>query len=380
MKSTVKLILWRHDSNQRGLYPIYLKLTIDRKTTYIATGKFVSERLWDTKSEQVKESHPEHSIINPEIQNKKHLASRKIMEYQVAQKTLTAKQLKLLLSSNQNINNLFDFVPVFISEVKHKRSESTLENYRKHLLKLELFHGSKNLTFEEITPAWLASFENKMRETVGANYTGSVLATLRTFFNAARKRGITTNYPFATFEMPAYRPPQKDYLNLSEIAALEKLADETTNQRIKQTAIYFLLGCFTGLRVSDWFTFNVKKNVVNNNIKLHAKKNGELVLLPIYELLERNLKRIEFTPLTLYEQDINETLKEISKILKIDKHITTHSGRHAFAVTICAEQGISSEVCATLMGITIKTCVENYYSVTRTKILSETVKVWNELK
>jgi integrase len=70
---------------------------------------------------------------------------------------------------------------------------------------------------------------------------------------------------------------------------------------------------------------------------------------------------------------MNRTLKGIAGI---KKRITTHTGRHTFAITMCAEAGISAETCAELMGITIATCVNNYYRVTNRKIDKECLGAW----
>jgi integrase len=69
---------------------------------------------------------------------------------------------------------------------------------------------------------------------------------------------------------------------------------------------------------------------------------------------------------------MNRTLKQLFK----GKKITTHCARHTFAITMCAEAGISAETCAELMAITLKTCVDNYYKVTNLKIDKECEEAW----
>jgi site-specific recombinase XerD len=79
------------------------------------------------------------------------------------------------------------------------------------------------------------------------------------------------------------------------------------------------------------------------------------------------------------EQQINDLLRDLLPEIGITRHITTHCARHTFAVTMCAERGISCEVCAELMGITVQTCAETYYKVTNVKIEKEVVKAWKGL-
>jgi len=378
-KYSLKLILWKHNTNDKGQFPIYLKLTVNRQTTYLSTGYYISDKQWDEKNERVKPGHHQADIINPDITNRRNEVSKRIVELQVEGIPITAKQLKLMFASGKDLNNVFDFADAFIKEVQHKREASTLENYRKHLLKLEQFHGSKTLSFEEIDNTYLSKYENHLRESVGNNYTHALFKTLKSFFNAAIKRGITTAYPFRTYENPVYEAPIKDYLVLGELHKWEAFADEEEDMVLKQTAVYFLLGVYTGIRISDWFRFDLNENIKDGRVYLRAKKNGEWVTMPVNKPLKRNLTRMKRLPLSIEEPTINEKLKVIAKKLKINKHITSHTARHTFAITICAERGISSETCSELMGITVKTCVENYYRVTNRKIDSETLKAWEGL-
>jgi integrase len=95
--------------------------------------------------------------------------------------------------------------------------------------------------------------------------------------------------------------------------------------------------------------------------------------MPIIGRLQKHLERVRQVPLKITEQEMNRTLKGMAGI---KKRITTHTGRHTFAITMCAEKGISAETCSELMGITIATCVNNYYRVTNRKIDKECLGAW----
>lgn len=379
-KVNIKLILWEHNANTQGLYPIYIRITVNRKQKYISTGHFIPKQQWDEKNEQVKPTHKLAHVINPDILNKKTELMRTAVQDQIKGNTVSSQDLQTLAKSKGDLHNIFDFADKHSSNVKNKRADGTVKNYKKHLLKLENYHGSRVLHFEDITPDFLNQYEKYLLKEVGTNYTNKLLVGVRTLFNAARKMGVIDCYPFSKYELPPYVPPVKDYLTLKELASWEEYTDDATDPTLKQTAVYFLLGCYSGLRVSDWLTFDIKKMVHGEKIRVCAKKNKEWVEMPISKPLKRNLSRMANTPLTIVEKTINESLKDIAKALKIKKHITTHTGRHTFAITMCAEQGISSETCAELMGITVATCVANYYKVTSRKIDNETNFAWKGLE
>ncbi len=379
MKYSVKLILYTHQANAQDQYPIYIRITINRKQSYISTGHFIDKKYWDEKAERVKAGHLQAATINPDITTRKQAIIQQIVEHQVKGQTITASAVKVLATAKGDLHNLFEFAEAFSKEVEHKREEGTLENYRKHLKVVELFHGSKSLTFEEITHEWLVKFEAYLRAPVkegrgglGGNYIYIIWKTLKTFFNAAIKRKVIDHYPFDTYENPEYEAPHKDYMTLKELDKLEEIADATQDPLIKQTTVYFLLGCYTGLRISDLKKFDLSKHIRDGRLYLRAKKNGEWVTMPVIGKLARHLERVKGCQLTRAEQELNRTLKKLIK----GKKITNHCGRHTFAITMCAERGISAETAAELMGITLKTCVENYYKVTNRKIDKECAAAW----
>lgn len=379
IKYSVDLILYTHQPNAHKEHPIYLRIIIDRKPAYISTGKYILQKYWDDRQQQVKEGHTEAEKLNFDISTKKQQVVDKILERQYKKQRTTSKEIKQLIA--YNLANLFDFVETYIKEVKNKREPATLENYRKHLRVLEIYHGSRNLHFEEITTDYLANFETDLsdRQKLSNNYIHAIWKTLKTFFNAAILKKITDHYPFDQYENPVYTAPGKEHLILSELKAWEKYVGDCKNEVLKQCALYFLLGAYSGLRISDWFQFQSSKHVEDNRIKLRAKKNGEWVTMPVSKPLKRIIGLCKEIPLTLQEPTINEKLKRIAGDLRIKKKISTHVARHTFAITICADRGISCETCAELMGITVKTCADSYYRVTNRKIDTETLKAWKEL-
>lgn len=374
MKYSVALILYKHQANAKGQFPIYIRITINRQQSYLSTGHFIDKKYWDEKAEQVRPAHLQAALINPDITTRKQAIIKVIVDHQVKGQQITASELKAMVSKNVDYHNIFDFAEVYAKEVQHKRGAGTLKNYRKYLNILETYHGSRSLSFEEITHEYLVKYETYLRnKKFSGNYIHAIWKNLKAFFNAARKRKIITCYPFDTYENPAYEAPRKDYLTFKELDDLEKIADTATGPTIKQTATYFLLGSYTGFRVSDWRQFEISEHIKEGRLFLRAKKNGEWVTMPVTGRLAKHLERVKDCMLKITEQEMNRTLKKLFP----GKKITTHCARHTFAITLCAELGISAETCAELMGITLQTCVDNYYKVTNRKIDKECLAAWN---
>lgn len=192
IKYTVRLLLWEKDPNPQGHYPIYLCITVSRIRRYITTGIYVAAKYWDAARECVKEGHKMQQVYNPDLTHRKQKAIGIIVQAQLKNEPITADRVKVLLSHTTDLTNIFQFVDSFIEECRGKKKDSTLENYRKHALRLELFHGSRELSFEEITPEFLGRYESHLRapadggQPVGGNYVFVLWQTLKSFFNAAR--------------------------------------------------------------------------------------------------------------------------------------------------------------------------------------------------
>lgn len=56
MASSIKLIL-RNKPNKEGLYPLVIRITKDRKSTYVYTGHYIEQKYWDKENRKVKKSN-----------------------------------------------------------------------------------------------------------------------------------------------------------------------------------------------------------------------------------------------------------------------------------------------------------------------------------
>ncbi len=366
-----------------GFYPIYLRLTLNRKATFKSTGRSVQKKMWDEKTQSVRSAHPTSAVINSQLNLLRQEYETRLLNSQIKGEKLTADTPK---EKPLNQSNLFEYVEDYL--IRSKKTKQTIKNHYKGLTKLETFNGSRKLAFEDIDPAFLSKYEKWLRENIvfrktdeQKNYIHAIWKTLKTWFNAAKKEGITINYPFDRYDNPTYIPPEKDYLTLDELKLIEDFADTTTDKFLKQTAVYFLFGAFSGFRISDWYLFNPEKHLKNGKIRLRpAKTKNKWVEMVISKPLARNLERMQLIKLDVLEPTINRRLKIIAGKLEIKKHVTSHSARHSFAVSICLGNGLSSETTAELMGINLETFINNYSQVTQAKIDTEALQAWKDLK
>ena len=57
MGSSIKVIL-RKKANKQGLFPLAVRITKNRKTTYLYIGHYIAIKYWDEGNREVRKSHP----------------------------------------------------------------------------------------------------------------------------------------------------------------------------------------------------------------------------------------------------------------------------------------------------------------------------------
>lgn len=319
---------------------------------------------WD--GERVKKGYPNHTGINAELQAE---AARILQDLTDINRD---RGLSLPLIDEYLTGQKTDRIDIiqFVTDYGNKqlklkkKSPNTTKNYTKYTNKLKEFTGTDKVYFDQINTKFLEDYEARCIEQGNSPFTIWDVTTkfLCKFLKLAK-------YPtkFDGYDWP--RPPKegsKVYLTMKELDKLEKVKLNGTEAIVRD---YFLLGCYSGLRFSDWNRYEIESIVSGPALKVRAEKNKE----PVYLSLEKRprLKAVidRLVPIELNMVYTNRLLKLIALRAKIDKNISTHVGRHT-AATMHAELGYSREFVAQLLGVTVSS-VEYYYKVTRRKLRNE---------
>ncbi|MBI2269557.1 MAG: integrase catalytic domain-containing protein [Bacteroidetes bacterium] len=133
--------------------------------------------------------------------------------------------------------------------------------------------------------------------------------------------------------------------------------------RLQLVKDLFVFACYTGKGYKD------TKNLTTSNIEiriegqkwLHCERSkttmqSDVMLFPTaLEIIEKYkehpvaISRDKLF-LSLSDQQLNSYLKEIADVCSIKKNLTFCVGRHTFASTICADNGVSLETCMNALG------------------------------
>ena len=338
---TIRPILWDYQKNQSETYQIKIAITIDRKVTYVMAGYKIHPTQWDANKRLVIK-HENANLINVSIRRKIAEMEKKLVDQYLEGKKVTKY---MILDKTDKSQNYFSYA----KDVRYHHTE---------LERLKNFAGD-GLMISDIDVQFLRKYEQHERKRGMANNTiNQSFKYFSRIMNQARKEKLIKENPFDEFNKPKFVQTDRTYLIEDELKRLIDLLDKPMHPSCHVTLCYFLLGCYTGLRQSDWMRFD-QSNIEGGYIKLRALKNNSHVVLPIGITLSKVLEHIKDLPKSYSLQKSNDALKVLQVLASIDKTLTSHVGRHTFGY-MCATNGLPESTTAALLGVSAKT-VKVYY-------------------
>ena len=354
---TVRVVL-RGKTNKQGQNPIAIRITENRKSSYIYTGQYIEMKFWDDSNRRVKRSHPNSSMLNNLILSKIAEANNKLLELETSEETLSATTVKRHIK-NENINtSFFDLANKYLTSI-HKSGKYTRYSADKSRIKhfRKLLNG-RDIDFKDINEILIRRFQAYLRETrqVGERTIVNHLIVIRTIFNLAIRQDLVNPryYPFGKGKVVIRFPESiKIGLNKEEVRTLENLELKPGPQR-HALNVWLFTFYLAGMRVSDalrlrWtdiqngrLFYSMGKNQKAGSLKLPEKANN---ILKQYEHLKQKpddvifpeLKNIDFNnnikvqkAINNADKKFNKYLSRIAEIAGMDKKITMHISRHTF--------------------------------------------------
>lgn len=373
---TVRPFLQSHKTNKEGKSPIAICVTAEGKRTYRSSGLRCFIKDWDTENKCFRKSVTNGNLLNSRIKAMVSEIEADILKRQLQGKKVTTKVIYRQLRGGEQSQEIYEYAIALVQHLEKKMAPATIQVYNNEIDHLNEF--APGITFEEVDPAFLRRYESHLIDGgLSNNSIHKNWKIIKRIFNCAINDEITRNYPFKKYDNPKYRQTDRTYLTMEEVEKIVDALSKPLSEGMIRTGYYFLLGCYSGLRYSDWKRFNYSGFIHGDRMILRAKKNGELISMQMHSRLIKVVEKLKEIGPVDEDQTCNEYLKSLATAAGIKKNITTHVGRHSFAIR-CAELGISIETTSELMGITVKACQE-YYKVTKRKLDLEFSK-WDNLE
>jgi integrase len=337
---------------------IYVRYVLGRKVDFNAsTGATVLIEDWDFEKQRVKNrAHLTNRLeINTLLSNlTKHFEDFEAQNlkdgftptYETVKKHFDSYGKDEQETTPARPLTFFEFVDTYIEDAKTKPNPITKKPLSKNTLKdyvltrntLKKFNDEvKRFNFEDIDSDWYDDFTTWCNKRgFKDNYKGKHIKTLKTFLNYALEHGLTTNRNHQKRAFSVFKEDTDSiYLNLDELTAIWQL-DLSNNATKERARDLFLIGCFTGLRVSDYNNLKPSSIKEINGVKMFVvktQKTKKTVAIPMHPIVDAILTKYDGIPAHMFDQKINQNIKEVARLTGLDEVIETTATISGLEVT-----------------------------------------------
>lgn len=326
--------------NKKQLSLIYLNFTYGNQRFKYSTGYKSCFDDWDFNKQRVKikNSITNKDEINTHLNDlesflydkyselsKEHSEVPKhLLKYALDVKTNKVKEHKI---KNKTGLSFFQVIDEFINSKEGEISNITIRSYKQTKKRLEEYqkYYKETLMFEFIDMDFYNKF-NRFMETrnYSLNTIGKHIKTLKTFLNYALIEGYTKNQRFKSDDFKVKKEITTEiYLTDDEIKQMHN-KDLSKYPELEHARDVFLIGCYTGQRISDYNGLKSEDIVSINGydcFKIRQKKNrkhSRTVHCPITKEIKEIMDKRHNgkPPKKIAEQDLNDYIKQVGQMLE----------------------------------------------------------------
>ncbi|RYE38144.1 MAG: integrase, partial [Sphingobacteriales bacterium] len=255
MASSLKVVL-RKKANHGGNYPLAIRITIDRKSSYIYLGHYLKESEWDEVEQKVKKSVKNSTWLNNFILQKKAEASKNFLEMASQHKDVSSKVVRNQIKSKTS-TSFFAQASIFIENMRKQGKYNRVSAEQPYINHFRSFLDERDITFPEITVSLLNRYKAYLKgvHRIGERSVANHLILIRTIFNQAIADNLVDQkyYPFGKGKIGIKLPESvKIGLNVEEVKLLESLdLSAAPAYWVHARNIWLVSFYLAGARVSD---------------------------------------------------------------------------------------------------------------------------------
>ncbi len=349
--------------NKKGL--VQIEVTSEGKRKWIGTSVKLYADQWNEKKKVV---NSVHSIqLNAMLDGMMSKLNDFILDLFRNDQQFDFEKLNAFLEKSNHSDSFIDFVRTRIED-RTDIEESTRKQHRTLLQSLEKF-GKLNY-MDDLTKANITLYDEFLhQQEISQPTIYNYHKRLKRYLHEAMKFGLLNEDPYVGLHFERGRFEKRKYLTEEELKMIRTCKINMSS--IDRIRDLFLFQCYTGLAYADFEKFNFEKDVEERNGKYivsdRRKKTNEdykiVLLTPAIEIL----KKYDYKLPIISNQKYNVSLKVVAQYAGIDKNITTHMGRHTFAV-FALNNGVPIEIVAKMLGHTNIRTTQVYAKVLNSEV------------
>lgn len=358
--STLKTVLHpKKDTNGNTIFRLTLRLTVNRKRSYLQLSQNIDPEHWDAHAEKLNSKHPKHKQLNRLIRKKYGEIEDYIFDMDSSNKSYTAIQVMNAIKNNKKKQTFFELAKEHIEDLTKLEKHNRAISDQSKINRIKEFAKNENLSFEEIDDYFLNKLKIHLASigTLSERSIMNIYVLIRLLYNNAIRKNLVDQkfYPFGKGKVKIKYPETiKIGLDEMEIRKIKEL-DLSGYPEISKTRDVFLFSFYlAGIRIGD--VLGMKwKDIVDGRIFYKMGKNNKTVSLKtpeqITEILSHykqdkvsnsdyifpQLKKVSkkdskkiYTATKTEIKKLNTNLKKLAVMAEIDKKITNHIARHSF--------------------------------------------------
>jgi len=348
--------------------PIMMCFFYEKKRIRVSTHEKVHPKNWNEKEQMARRSEEGYEALNESL---KKLSEDYLKSYRILKSIGATINSQAIFRQYDNVTNavnkdgktLTGFIKEFIETSDLRVTHGTIKSYKTTQAVLVRYKQFKNcgLDFNDITLSFRDDFNNFLQKKL--NYTkntaGKHIKNMKVFMKEAHERGLHNNMEFTK---KGFKVGKEDvdniYLTEEELDMICDL-DLSADQRLDHVRDLFIVGCWTGLRFSDFIQIR-RENISNDIITIRTQKTQELVSVPVHPIIKKIMEKYKGKyasglPPAYANQVMNNNLKIIGEMAGLNESvymsrtkggkkvestpkkfevITTHTARRSFATNL----------------------------------------------
>lgn len=372
-----------------------VRVTIDRRSYYIATGVKVLPSEWRYGR-----------VVNrydcAELNERVGIVARKVEQELNAciqeGRTVNVDDIRRRVFAVREVSSrpLIDWIREQVPKLN--TSSGTMRHYNTLIARLEEYgrlNRWEDLTVENLCDwdAWLhrlparqSAAERLQKKPVGLVCDGTVWnhhKWLKAMLSRAERFGLIARNPYISLRGQFKRGDKEsvEYLTRDEMLRIEAV-DVKGDARLEVARDLFIIQMYTGLSFSDLMKFDIRdyNKVSGRYVRVGTRvKTGvpfvSMLLPPVVAILKKYNWQIP----VVNNADYNRDLKIIGQAANIDTRLHSHLARHTFATWMLSE-GVPIESLSKMLGHTNITQTQRYAKVLAENIMSEFDKIYKKAK